>query len=603
MQQTGQGNSDPTLSKRKRGNPGRVLLAALLVLVAAIPVTIGVLGTYHVFSYPDQPIFRNDEWPYRLYFLPFRYLGFVMPLLFATAVLLVGAIAIVRFRRGSITNPQYEIGSWSRWAGRLAALGMFGLASVIAVVIVVEDIWDALPSHQGVPSDQVAWSVVGLIISLAAAYGAARILRSDPFQLGITQCVGLLLGLALVLLVSYGATDFGTSPGTALLQTGFHGYAYDPHPKLSFPIDVACGDRFHCVIESLVSGTGAPAVGFASTADGGRSWSTVAVPSTIVNSPSPLSCTGPTCWGLFASPKFAPAYIGSIAISGAGKSRITFHKIAPPTASEGDNYTAWSTCNSATHCVSFIRRPGLNSGLNTGETIVNATDDAGLHWVSWPLAIGPAEFLSPPQPYARSGPWCSSNGQCFALATAQHSDCQNLPSCSQQIVSFQSSDNGAVWTQSESLPPIAPANGVLDASCEGMPTCTANWTPQHGVTVISISTDFGNSWESPTSLDRAGTLKCTANDLCMKTFLGPSPTPDAIAATIDGGKTWREAPIRLRQAVSLDAAMGCGTQGPCLVAIQPQPNASPLVVTVSGSGVWSITALPIPSDAKIEVVG
>jgi hypothetical protein len=55
----------------ERGSPGRLLLAGVLVLITLIPVAIAVVGTYYIFSYPDQEQIGSVT-TVRKYFLPLR---------------------------------------------------------------------------------------------------------------------------------------------------------------------------------------------------------------------------------------------------------------------------------------------------------------------------------------------------------------------------------------------------------------------------------------------------------------------------------------------------------------------------------------------------
>ena len=100
---------------------------------------------------------------FRQYFLPFRYIGFVIPLLVVIAAAVHGAVALFRFRLGPVTSRGREIGMWSRLTGALGALALLGCSIFIAIFIAVADIRDVLPGHQGVPADQVIWSIVGVV--------------------------------------------------------------------------------------------------------------------------------------------------------------------------------------------------------------------------------------------------------------------------------------------------------------------------------------------------------------------------------------------------------------------------------------------------------
>ena len=490
---------------------------------------------------------------------------------------------------------------WSRLTGALGALALLGCSIFIAIFIAVADIRDALPGHQGVPADQVIWSIVGVCTGIALIAGALKVLRSEAFRSGIRRPAIVMLGLAAALFVSYGATQFGAA-GAAYFQTGFHGYAYSPHPTLDFPLDVACGDQSHCIVESLVGGTalGPPGVGFATSSNGGLAWHSIRTGS--FGEPAALSCTGATCWGLFPNRTSTSAFIASINILPSGHPQIALRRAVLPLGAQGGNYFGWSTCNSATHCVSFVTtHQVIHSEGIVAHLSVDATDDAGAHWTSQEIATGASSSISPPDGYARSGPWCDPNGQCLALGTAENAICETQPHSAQEIVALQSSDDGVTWSQSQTMPPAPSSNGILDVSCQAIPVCTANWTPTDGRTVVSTSMDFGASWQPFTSLGGAGTLKCTAELLCMKALLvGSRPSQNVISASFDDGRTWRTAPVKLKGSVTV-GAMGCATIGPCIMALESQGAASFEMISTSDDGSWLIRSLPTPSLAKIAI--
>ncbi len=493
--------------RSRRSAPARIVFVGALILITLIPASTVVLTTYRIFSNPYQAVLAPPA-IFRPYFLPLRYLGCAIPLLLIAVSMSFGAVSLFRFRLGPTSNRGREIGPWSRWTGAFGALAVFGFAIYIAVLIAVNDIRDAARfGQQGVPAGQLVWSIIGIGICLALVFGGISVFRSEAFRLGIRRYGALTLGIAAALTVSYGAIQFG-SDDTAYLQTGFHGFAYDPHPTLDQPLEVACGDQSHCIVESLVGGTDLdpPVVGFAASSDGGRTWHAILTNS--FGDPSALSCTGATCWGLFPNPTFTSTFIASINILPSGHPQITLRRTVSLPGADAGHYFGWSMCNSATHCASFaLVNQEVHPVGPVTHIVADATDDAGLHWTSQEIATAASMSISPPDGWASAGPWCDIGGQCLAVGTAEVANCGILAPCEQQIVAFRSSDNGATWTQSEAMPPTPSSNGTLDVSCQAIPTCTASWTPTDGQSVVSTSVNLGATWQPFKALGTTGALE------------------------------------------------------------------------------------------------
>jgi hypothetical protein len=188
------------------------------------------------------------------------------------------------------------------------------------------------------------------------------------------------------------------------------------------------------------------------------------------------------------------------------------------------------TCVDASHCWAVGEDP-------TGfAPAIAATADGGVTWTVERVPQRPASLQ------AVFDVSCFSTLRCVAAAATSGGETTS--------VALTTANGGATWTQ-RSLPTDG-QNGPTRLACVGGSTCSLYGADQpRGANVLDFSTDAGATWTATTAPDAVCTLaqSCrvsgmtfvNAKDgwLAANTCPNPGACTGLIAATSDGGATWR----------------------------------------------------------------
>ncbi len=297
------------------------------------------------------------------------------------------------------------------------------------------------------------------------------------------------------------------------------------------------------------------------TTDGGSAWNVEPVPA-VAGVLTGVSCpTSTQCWASgYASAPFLPAVMLATADGGA-----TWRAQAMPS-----DITALSalSCLSVTHCAA--------TGEDSGAGSVATTSDGGKTWVARSVAIVDVEAVS-----------CPTTAACWAVGGT----------LSLQGGIVATSDDGGSWT-SQPLPDPFMDPPVM--SCPTTSECLAAGETASGTVEEAITSDGGRAWTTepvtteavPWGITYVAAVSCPAAAYCWAVGADGNDGDAAIAATTDGGHTWR------LQAVpsgigNLDA-VSCPTRTDCWAVGEAKPGyqRARLIATSNAGKTWTAQALP-----------
>lgn len=480
---------------------------------------------------------------------------------------------------------------------------MTALLVMAAALFIIEPGATALLRHTSSSTPSQPPTVVLIIVGcgcIGLLVLAVRTLRSASFQFGRMATIVGIVALIGLLALPFGAS---LSHGQAayFVDTGFRGYGPEPDPLFTYVKQVACGDRAHCVVDGAVTGIpGGPQWGIAATADGGSTWRTIRLGlhwPWIGATLGTLSCRANQCWGIakLVGLVKTSSFVATITVESDGRPQVQFHPLPPPVSplfgsTPSNESPSASTCTSSSHCLTLtsayttvVNEPGVN------RLVASVTTDGGGEWTSTLVPVPSDTFAVPPF-LPSAGPQCDPAGTCALVVTLASSSCKAV--CPEWIGVLRSTDGGQTWNSSQLGATLTDVFG-LDASCQGIPVCSVNTTPQRGQTTYIVSTDGGASWSSPVSLDGQGVVKCSTTGECMGGVGG------RIEASFNGGRTWMWSPVR--QPPQTSGVVGCSADGRCLLGYGTRTGVD--VLTVDRPDVWTLRSIPVPILIAPSITG
>ena len=274
------------------------------------------------------------------------------------------------------------------------------------------------------------------------------------------------------------------------------------------------------------------------------------------------------------------------------------------TAALPDGLTAPLACTAATDCMAAVTEtPAPAHGVQRALPIATTTD-GGAHWARSSLVLPTTLAGAQITDVA-----CATAGRCvvsvgveeFPAGTAQ-------PSIG---TFFTTGDGGMTWSQDPQVPTAVAANGLLtmhcavDGSCLGVTFVGS--AGRRGAIGTVRSTDFGTTWTAAASTTvtfGGGELLASCGDTSHCEMIGPSSsgTSIVIAATGDGGATWRVSPAPsgwANEALSLS----CATGTDCFVSTADASSSgysNPVIeATTDGGATWTPLRLPEVSGSSL----
>ncbi|MCL9683608.1 exo-alpha-sialidase [Legionella maioricensis] len=209
----------------------------------------------------------------------------------------------------------------------------------------------------------------------------------------------------------------------------------------------------------------------------------------------------------------------------------------PPAQGSAPNYLYSVSCDGGSHCVAVGH---YYNGSRYLPLIYTSSDNG----TTWSLSTTPIPGSGNNSLY---GVFCTSSGHCAAVGYYNNGS-QNVP------LSYTSSDNGATWSVSTTMPPAQGSSDHLlySVSCDNTNHCAAVGYYNNGsrnVPLSYTSSDNGATWSvsttmpSPTQGSGANVLKsvsCDNTDHCaaVGTYNNGSQSLPLSYNSSDNGATW-----------------------------------------------------------------
>jgi hypothetical protein len=366
---------------------------------------------------------------------------------------------------------------------------------------------------------------------------------------------------------------------------------------------VSCVDALHCVVVGSGSGGGLSSSGVAfATADGGATWSPVSVPK-VAASVDNVACGAPTSCIIQAtnahdvqltmrlhdssiSPSVLPYQTGAEWIVEASCPTPTRCTAVFEVATTSGQYLAVSTASGlGGPWASYVRLPGADdlesiacpsttvcvaavlsaTGVTVDHSYLDVSHDGGRHWAPRLAVVGQFGVVS-----------CATAAVCVALTPNGVA---------------RTEDGGSTWHRVV----LAKQDNLYDMSCPTSRLCVAVGSVAQ-LPVEFRSVDGGVTW----TVERTGLPKrfslydvaCTSAARCV--VLGARsdivvPNTPYLAASVDGGRTWR--PRHFRGLDFVDAA-GCSRRGMCVADGTEASLAFGLAGSADGGAAWSSQPTP-----------
>jgi len=241
-------------------------------------------------------------------------------------------------------------------------------------------------------------------------------------------------------------------------------------------VGISCPDRADCIAVGAINGSGQLLGGVLATADGGRSWHSLAAPSGAVDLVGVSCTTAQRCMVLATD---GSTYWSETTADGG---RIWQRGGGLPAGFGG---ASGVTCTSSGTCL-VAGYTSASPGKGTGAIAFSV--DAGTGWAaaSVPTGIGLLHDVS-----------CGSALNCIAVGTLATSSTDVTPG---RGAILTSEDGGQTWA---SVPPPPGVNDAFGVSCPTAKRCATVgtvWAPTNPPTPIGgvvTSRDGGASWKTP----------------------------------------------------------------------------------------------------------
>ena len=376
----------------------------------------------------------------------------------------------------------------------------------------------------------------------------------------------LLLAAGLLLAVSLAACSASTPPSRTTTNTVRWNAQPLNNARIVSLTGVSCPTGNDCwAVGSASSDSGV----VVATTDGGTSWSTQTLPSTVTQNPpgsrivrlSSISCpTSNNCWAVGATSTSSGVVV---ATTNGGKTwRIQFTSSGLSGTDVGGLYTLngiW--CPTSSNCWSV-------GGTSSNSGVVIATSDGGGTWKPQNLPGGVSTLSSVS---------CSTSSQCSATGA----------SSSRVGVVVSTTDGGATWGL-EMLPSAItqalPSGhyGLNGVSCLTK-SCVAVGATSSNSGVVLSTMDGGTTWSAPTLPGAAGLLNgvsCPTRSDCVAVGATPSKS-GLVIATSDGGTGWNSQ--TLPQGLGILYGISCQTEGECWVVGTTTSNRAVVLKTAAGT--------------------
>ncbi len=311
---------------------------------------------------------------------------------------------------------------------------------------------------------------------------------------------------------------------------GAHWASTTPLPGVTHLDAMACATASSCVaVGSEVVGNDIMGAAV-STADGGRTWSTISDLPKSVARLSSISCSTPTsCMAVGTSTDQDRGAALTTDASGS-----LWHVLSLP---DGLSDPSLVSCETAHTCIVEGTKEVVLGDPSAGKELsIITTSDAGETWTS---STPPTGSLPQGAPNFK-GLVCPSQMRCLLIGDATPGD--GTPSG----LIAASADGGKTWV------PVAPPPGTTFLNAIACPTTTncvvvGGGIEARGQSVQDILTTSsgGQNWVSqpvPAAVTGLGSVSCTSASSCVAVGYGPSTSPSGsqpvVARSADGGTTW-----------------------------------------------------------------